>query len=218
MNERHQDSDAMSSENEHSEKSRAYSFLRQRLYEEDVSHSPMDDIFVALIVAILIITMIILARRNSEHLSPFDDSVVKIGRSRDEFSNASSVANVSIPAIDVADVINPQLDVDADAAGVHAPSEESVLEHEYQREFVRPIAPPVHVAPIALTYDAAVAQRAILTMRDKRIADAISMRTVDHWRPIFEEELNRCENRDWWDDIDYPMNDPGLVDGATYDL
>jgi hypothetical protein len=58
---------------------------------------------------------------------------------------------------------------------------------------------------VALTYDAAVAQHAIARRQmQQRAADANVARTVDYWRPIFEEELEQCENRDWWDDILYP--------------
>ena len=62
---------------------------------------------------------------------------------------------------------------------------------------------------IALTFDAAVARYALMRSRDKRMYDAIANRTTDYYRPFFEEEIHQCDNRDWWDDVAYPMNDSG---------
>lgn len=64
-------------------------------------------------------------------------------------------------------------------------------------------------APVTLTFDAAVARNALMRSRDKRVFDAIANRTTDYYRPFYEEELSRCDNRDWWDDVAYPMNDSG---------
>lgn len=62
---------------------------------------------------------------------------------------------------------------------------------------------------ISLTFDASVARNALLRSRDKRVFDAIANRTTEYYRPFYEEELMRCEYRDWWDDVSYPMNDSG---------
>lgn len=65
------------------------------------------------------------------------------------------------------------------------------------------------VAPVTLTFDAANARAACKRSRDKRVFDAIANRTVEYYRPFYEEEMQRCEMRDWWDDVSYPINDSG---------
>ena len=75
-----------------------------------------------------------------------------------------------------------------------------------------PVSRPIYTSEkphISLTFDAAIARRALMSSRDKRMYDAIANRTTDYWRPFFEEEIQQCESRDWWDDVAYPMNDSG---------
>lgn len=81
-----------------------------------------------------------------------------------------------------------------------------------QREVGDPPTRPTYIteaAPVTLTFDAANARAACQRSRDKRVFDAIATRTVEYYRPFYEEELQRCEMRDWWDDVAYPMNDSG---------
>lgn len=63
--------------------------------------------------------------------------------------------------------------------------------------------------PVVLTFDAQVARYGIAHARDKRVYDAIAQRTARYWEPIFKEELDRNDTREWWDDIAYPINDSG---------
>jgi hypothetical protein len=65
--------------------------------------------------------------------------------------------------------------------------------------------------PATMTFDANYARLAFARSRDKRVLSAINSRTANYWRPIFEEELKQCEQRDWWDNIEYPVNDSGVI-------
>jgi hypothetical protein len=63
--------------------------------------------------------------------------------------------------------------------------------------------------PVVVTLDAQIARYGIAHARDKRVFDAIAKRTARYWEPIFKEELDRNDTREWWDDIAYPINDSG---------
>lgn len=65
--------------------------------------------------------------------------------------------------------------------------------------------------PVTTTFDANNVRLAFARSRDKRVLHAISSRTADYWRPIFEQELEQCEKRDWWENVEYPINDSGDI-------
>jgi len=66
-------------------------------------------------------------------------------------------------------------------------------------------------APVSLNYDAMNARRALLSNTEKRAYQANAHRTARDWAAIYEQEFNQCEHRDWWDDIDYVINDSGIT-------
>lgn len=101
--------------------------------------------------------------------------------------NGGSPESVIIDSIPITHAVQPEEAEDASMAAVYSDEK----------------------PPISLTFDAAVARNALMRSRDKRVFDAIANRTTDYYRPFYEEELSRCDNRDWWDDVAYPINDSG---------
>lgn len=142
----------------------------------------MDSIIV--IALVIVIILIWLYRRGPQ---PQTESVVNLIYKRVPKEQVATCDAVTIDAIPLSE-----------------PSEQYFAEDPP----VKPIYSDEKPA-IALTFDASVARNALLRSRDKRVFDAIANRTANYWRPFFEEELRQCEQRDWWDDVAYPMNDSG---------
>lgn len=146
------------------------------------------------IIIIIIILCIVAHLREREKLTvmPLDDIVMKVAPPPSDA--------IAIPAIEVVSEL---------------PISDEHTTHDGDAQYTdeeRTANPPTHVGPIALTYDAAYARHmSMASARDKRMYDAIDTRTLDYWRPIYEQELDQCENRDWWDFAEYPMNNPGAT-------
>jgi hypothetical protein len=162
------------------------------------------DILYAIVIVFIIYLFVRYAnsRISCESLSPFDDAALKVSPIGDAHQGAI------IPAIEVSDEAErPETDHAEDTDHI-------ILDDPLSTRAPRSVGPSIRVSPIALTYDAAFAQHAILSERNKHTYAVAATRTLDYWRPIFEEEIAQCDTRDWWDDVDYPMNDPGTSDAV----
>ncbi|MFA5177413.1 MAG: hypothetical protein WC919_04455 [Candidatus Paceibacterota bacterium] len=153
----------------------------------------IEHIIIAIII-VVIVMYIISRMREGLTVLPLDDIAVKVA------PVPPSSDATAIPAIEVVSEL-PMSDMHTTHDGDARYTDEE-----------RTANPPTHTGPVALTYDAAYARHMTMVgARDKRMYDAIDTRTLDYWRPIYEQELDQCENRDWWDFVDYPMNNPGAT-------
>lgn len=141
----------------------------------------MQIILIILAVILVIIALIAFLFMRSSH------STEKRALAHESFLIAPVGPTTVIPSIPLSESVAP---IEAEDPGVRAISSDGA-------------------DPVALTFDAKVARYGLGHARDKRVLSAIASRTAAYWKPIFQEELERNDNLEWWDDISYPINDSG---------
>lgn len=151
------------------------------------------------LVIVIVLIWIVYNNRMTPQSTSDSESLINIVYKQAPQNQAATCDAVKIDAIPLREQVGPQ----------SGPVQPEWVEPYYAED---PTSRPVYTDEkphISLTFDAAVARRALMSSRDKRMYDAIANRTTDYWRPFFEEEIRQCESRDWWDDVAYPMNDSG---------